>query len=256
MNASRAGSEPAVVCRGVSYRYDERFVLRDVNLEIPRGGFTAVLGPNGGGKTTLVKLVTGLLEPTEGQVWVLGTTPRQARERMGYVPQGMTVNLDFPASVMEVVLTGRLGRSSLLGLYSREDKERARAALEAVDMLHRARSSFSALSGGQRQRVLIARALVSDPELLLLDEPTTYLDRENEERFFQLLQELRENMTIVLVTHELSLVARMVETVVCVRGQVRSHPTSELTGETLQEIYARGMLLVHHGHELAPGEEE
>ncbi len=246
----RCDPPPAISCHGVTFRYSARPVLLDVNLEIPRGQLTVLMGPNGGGKTTLLKLITGIIEPTAGQVRVLGKRPKQARSKIGYVPQHTTSTNNFPVTVMDVVLMGRLQQARLPGPYSRGDKRHAVEALDAVNMQSAAHRPFSVLSGGQRQRVLIARALVSRPRLLLLDEPTTHLDRRSEVMFFQLLQSLHKKMTILLVTHDISLVSSQVETVVCVRREVETHPAAQLNLTSLRETYGTGINLFRHGQDL------
>lgn len=239
---------PAVEVQGLSFSYGPHRVLEDVNLNLAPGDFACIVGPNGGGKTTLLKLLLGLLEPERGLVRVLGTTPRQARRALGYMPQHAQLDPQFPATVLDVALLGRLGRSRALGPFTRQDRELAREALAQVEMDALAGRSFSALSGGQRQRVLLARALTSQPDLLLLDEPTSSLDMNVEEELYQLLTRLNQRLTILLVTHDLGFVSRFVKTVVCVNRRVVVHPTSRLSGEMINEIYGSTMHMVRHDH--------
>ncbi len=234
----------AVAFDGVWYAYDERPVLRDVNLTIPRGGFATVIGPNGGGKTTLIRLALGLLKPTRGQVRVLGTAPEAARSRIGYMPQRTQIDPGFPALVEDVVLTGRLGPGG--GPYTPADRAAASRALDRVGLAAARGQSFSTLSGGQRQRALIARAIAADPELLLLDEPTANLDVTMEKELYDLLVGLAGTLTIVLVSHDLGFVSPLAETVVCVKGTVAVHPTCELTGEAIREMYGHEVRAVRH----------
>lgn len=234
----------AITLTDVSFAYDGRPVLHDVSLALPRGGFAAVIGPNGGGKTTLLRLVLGLLKPTRGTVEVLGTTPEAARSRIGYMPQRTQLDPGFPAPVEDVVLMGRLGPRG--GTYSRADRAAAAKALDRVGLAAVRRRPFSTLSGGQRQRALIARAITADPELLLLDEPTANLDVTMEKDLYDLLATLTGTLTIVLVSHDLGFVSPLADTVVCVKGTVAVHTTSELTGEAIRGMYGHDVRVVRH----------
>ena len=227
-------------------------VLEAVNLSVAEGDFASVIGPNGGGKTTLIKLLLGLLTPTSGSIRVFGTTPLKARPRIGYMPQHAMMDPRFPVRARDVVMMGRLGEGFNFGTYRKEDREAAAEALAKVSLGDLGGRPFSDLSGGQRQRVLLARALVTDPDLLLLDEPAAGLDQKVERDFFDLLQELNQRMTIVLVSHDLGFVSTFVRTVICVHRRVDVHPTSELDGRRVSEIYGEDVRMVHHHHRLEP----
>ena len=242
-------AQPVVEIRGMSFAYDGTPVLEDVDLTIDEREFVSVVGPNGGGKTTLIKLLLGLLKPTSGTVRVYGTSPVEARRRIGYMPQHTNLDPQFPVRVIDVVLMGRLGAH--FGAYRKADRGAATTALGELEIEELARRPFSALSGGQRQRVLIARALAAEPDLLLLDEPTANLDLHVESEFYELLKQLNERLTIVLVSHDFGFVSRYVQTVVCVKRNVIVHPTSEITGEIISEIYGGDMRLVRHDHACA-----
>ncbi len=250
---TRAAADPIVEIDGVSFRFGSGpRVLEDVSLAVDRGDFASVIGPNGGGKTTLVKLIVGLLKPTSGSLRVFGTTPEKARTRIGYMPQHAMMDPQFPVRVLDVVLMGRLTvRPTLLG-YSRADRRAAAAALAQVGLGDLGARPFSALSGGQRQRVLLARALVTGPELLLLDEPASGLDQKVEQDFFDLLRELNRRLTIILVSHDLGFVSGFVRTVICVHRQVDVHPTSELDGSAISAIYGGEVRMVRHDHKVEP----
>jgi zinc transport system ATP-binding protein len=239
-------SGPALEVEGVTFQYGAVTVLEDVSLKIAQGDFVSFVGPNGGGKTTLVKVILGLLKPVVGKVWILGKSPEENRRHVGYIPQRPLFDPQFPVSVLDVVLMGRLGIGPSLGFYHRQDKEQAITTLSEVGLAKEHHRSFSALSGGQQQRVLIARALVCEPEILLLDEPTSNLDVHMEEAFYELLEKLNQRMTIVLVSHDLGFVSRYVRTVVCVKRNVIVHPTSQITGEIIQDIYGGEMRMVRH----------
>jgi zinc transport system ATP-binding protein len=206
-----------------------------------------VVGPNGGGKTTLIKLILGLLAPTTGQVRLFGTSPGSAWSRVGYMPQYTHVDMAFPVSVLDVVLMGRL-ENARRWRYTREDRESARHALDEVGLADKAKQPFSNLSGGQRQRVLIARALCGNPELLLMDEPTANVDPAAEASLFNILAELNTRMTILVVSHDLGFVSKVVKSVICVNKKVLVHPTSNLDGTLINEIYGGDLRMVRHDH--------
>lgn len=239
-------SSSAIVLRDVAFERGGDYVLQSVDVEIAVGSFTSVIGPNGGGKSTLMKLLLGLLTPTHGTIEILGTSPARARQRIGYMPQHQQIDPQFPITVEEVVRLGGLGPRSILG---RGDRAAVERALDDVGCAHLRRRSFGSLSGGQRQLVLIARALVGTPRILLLDEPTANLDPGVEESFYALLQRLRGDMTIVLVSHDVGLVSEQTEQVVCVNRKVDTHAAHAITPQIIQEMFGgTGALIVDHGH--------
>lgn len=231
----------------VDFSYNSEPILKDVNLEIHPGEFVSVIGPNGGGKTSLLLLALGMLRPNRGTVQVFGRAPERERSRLSYVPQFTRFDPLFPVTVYDVVQMGRLGRF-WTGPYRKEDREAALTALEQVGLAELRRRSFSELSGGQRQRVLIARALATEPEVLLLDEPTANVDRLATDKLYELLVELNQRLTVVLVSHDLGIVSRFVSSVVCVNKTVFTHPVSELTGEMIRDLYGGEIALVRHDH--------
>jgi zinc transport system ATP-binding protein len=241
-------AEPVIEVSDLWFSYDSQLVLRDVNFRVERGEFVCMLGPNGGGKTTLLRLMLGLLKPDRGTVRVLGGDPQTACSRTGYVAQQAQFDPSFPVSVLDVVLMGRLGRTRSLGPHRRADVQAAAAALAEVSMQALLKRPFSDLSGGQRQRVLIARALAGEPEMLLLDEPTSNLDVGVEQEFQDLLAGLAKRMTILLVSHDIGFVTENVDKVICVQEKVAVHPTAELTGSVMRELYGQDIRLVRHDH--------
>jgi zinc transport system ATP-binding protein len=190
----------------LSFAYDKQIVLEDINLRVNEHDFLAIIGPNGGGKSTLLQLILGILSPMKGSIRVFGTSAIQARSRTGYVPQNTNVNTDFPIKVLDVVLIGNSkGRRSLFG-YTTEEKDCATKALREVGMDGYDQHKIGALSGGQRQRVMIARAICSRPRLLILDEPTASIDANGQKEIYDLLKELNKDITIVVVSHDISVI--------------------------------------------------
>jgi zinc transport system ATP-binding protein len=253
----KAGAPRAVEMEGVELAFNHRPVLAGVELSVAEGDFVAVVGPNGGGKTTLLKLVTGLLRPSRGRVRVMGTEPAQARPQVGYLAQHPELDPDFPITVEEVVRQGRLGAGGGSGprgpLWPGRDREAAAQALERVGLAELGRRPFGELSGGQRQRVLIARALATRPRLLLMDEPTAGVDPAAEEAIYDLLRELNREMTILVVSHDLGFVSPYVDHVICVNRWVATHPTAEVDAEVIRGMYGRDVRLVRHDHQGPPG---
>ncbi|MGI6368863.1 MAG: metal ABC transporter ATP-binding protein [Anaerolineae bacterium] len=199
---SAGAALPAVQLEHVSAAYDDTDVLEDLSLTVFQGEFVALIGPNGGGKTTLLKLLIGLLSPTTGTIRVLGRSIAQALREVAYVPQEIRFDRDFPVTALDVARMGRLGRRPLLARYSRQDTEAAEGALERLQVHHLRNRPIGALSGGERQRVYIARALASDPRLLLLDEPLANVDPEARVTIEELLATLGQEMTILMSTHD------------------------------------------------------
>lgn len=240
-----------VLIQNLCFSYKKRPILKDVALAVNKGEFASIVGPNGGGKTTLLKLILGLIQPDKGEISVLGKSPKQAREYIGYMPQYAHLDMDFPASVMDVALMGRLNRRMLW--YSKKDRVLAEEAVEKVGMTPFMTTGFNELSGGQKQRVLIARALCSQPSILLLDEPTANVDHKTEENLFSILKELNQEMTILLVSHDLGFVSKYVKSVICVNQQVVIHPTTEMEGTMIKDIYYGDLKMVRHDHRCSEG---
>ena len=233
---------PVIELSGVSFAYDSREVLSNVNLTVSAGDFLAVIGPNGGGKTTLVKIILGLLAPGSGTVRVLGADPLAVRPAVGYVPQHALIQPSFPVTVRDVVLLGlrRSGGFFSTGRwpgYSAAEKQKALDTLDMVDMADLAGRRFDALSGGQKQRVLVARALISDPALLLFDEPTSNIDPQGKVCLFDLLSALSASITIVMVSHDLISASTRITSVAVVNTRLIQNRGRELTPTMLELIY-------------------
>ncbi len=212
-------------------------VLKEVNLTVHRGDFIALLGPNGGGKTTLLKLMLGLLRPDRGSIKVFNEPAGKSTHRIGYMPQHLHFNQSFPISVLDVVLMGKLRPGKGWSRYSHKDKLAAQKAMEQMEMWEFRNRRVGELSGGQQQRVFIARALVDEPEVLFLDEPTASVDTKHQTDLFDILKELNKTVTIIVVSHDVGIVSSHVKSVACVNQQVFHHDDSEITQEMVEMAY-------------------
>ena len=234
---------------GVTFAYKSEAVLRDVNFQIIPEDFACIVGPNGGGKTTLLKLMLGLLVPDCGTIKLFGEKPQTVRRQVGYTPQRVMENPRFPVDVSDVVLMGRVPQGRWFGPISRHDRRVANEAMEAVGVIDLRKRSFSDLSGGQRQRVIIARALASEPKMLMLDEPTAGLDVHVANEVMELLAQLNERVTIIMVSHDVHYVSAFVKTVVCVHCTVAIHPTEEWSEDMQNSLYGGAVRRVRHDHD-------
>jgi len=232
---------------GVWVHYGEVPVLESINLSIKQQDFLGIIGPNGGGKTTLLKVLLGLVKPSRGTVWVLGGSPEQTRKFVGYVPQHTLFDPEFPIHVWEVVLMGRLGRASRFRSYTAEDRRIATEVLRFVEMHDLREQPLTKLSGGQKQRVLIARALAAEPKLLLLDEPTANIDQQMQSNIYELLRELNEKIPIVLVSHDIGIVSKHVNKIACLNRRLFYHNSKEITEDMLAGVYPCDVDLIAHG---------
>ncbi len=239
---------PAILVEDLSFSYGDSRVLEQIQLSIAPREFVGLVGPNAGGKSTLLKLILGLLKPQAGRIQVLGQTPRQAARRIGYVPQFPSFPRDFPISVEQVVVMGRLGIGSMLGWQRKVDRDAARHALQEVDALDLARRRIGTLSGGQLQRVLLARALTGEPEILILDEPTANIDQRVESDVFALLATLNQHLTILLVSHDIAFISDYVSRVACLNRTLICHGTTEVNSDAIQQLYGSHVRLVAHRH--------
>jgi zinc transport system ATP-binding protein len=239
-----------ILTENLSFSYNGETILENVNLTVHENDFIWIVGPNGGGKTTLLKLILGLLKPKTGTIKVFGDSPQKARRHMGYMTQHISLDSQFPVNVTDVVLMGRLGNGESMGPFRSIDKEITREVLHQVGLYQYRNKPFAELSGGQQRRLLIARALVSQPKILLLDEPTANLDANSEKELFELLKELNENLTIILVSHDPAFVSDFVKRAVCVNKEVHEHPTTEISGLYVSEFYGGERRIVRHDKHL------
>lgn len=227
--------------------YNSVPVLKGITMSVDSRDFLGVIGPNGGGKTTLLKVLLGLVKPSYGQILVLGDAPQKTRHRIGYVPQHNLFDHDFPVSVWDVVLMGRNGRAGLFARYNSEDKLAAEEALHMVQMIEHKNRQIGSLSGGEQQRVFIARALVTDPAILLLDEPTASVDPVMQTEFYEMLDNLKSRMAIVLVSHDISAVSIHVDKLACLNQELFHHGSSEIEAEVLEATYKCPVQMISHG---------
>jgi len=227
--------------------YDSIPVLEGINLSVKPNDFLGIIGPNGGGKTTLLKVILGLIKPIRGQVSVMGQTPERGRKFIGYISQHNLFDRNFPISVSDVVLMGRYGKAGPLRRYTEEDKRTANEALKTVGMLDYKDRQVGRLSDGEQQRVFIARALATEPKLLLLDEPTASIDPTMQAEFYELIDNLKQRMAIVLVSHDISAVSIYVDKIACLNHQLFYHGSKEVSAEELEKAYRCPIQLIAHG---------
>lgn len=248
------GGDPIIEINGLHFVYNGQTVLDAVNLEVYEGDFIAMIGPNGGGKTTLLRLMLGLLKPSQGRIRVMGRPATRVSHHIGYVPQDVHINRRFPITALDVVLMGKLAPGKRWSKNTKQDRRDALETLERIDMADYANRRIGELSGGQRQRVFIARALVTRPRLLLLDEPTASIDSKGQMEFYQMLERLNKEVTIIVVSHDLLVISTYVKSVACVNCRLHYHRHAEITGDMLATMYpctdeaVCPVELVTHGH--------
>lgn len=242
---------PSIFLEDVSYAYGQHTALDAVSLTIPDGNYVGIVGPNGSGKSTLIKLIVGVLKPTQGRVEVRGVSPQQAirQHAIGYVPQHIFEDaLTFPATVHEVVVSGLTG----ISLAQREKNERLMMVLQQLDIVHLQHRRLDMISGGERQRVFIARALITRPQILILDEPVVGVDVGVREHFYQVLHDLHaQGLTIVIVSHDTDFISQHVQSVICINRMVICHTTPHdfLHGHYLDKMYGdKTHVIMHHHH--------
>lgn len=242
--------QPAIEINDLHFQFGRLPVLEGVNLRVETRDFVGLIGPNGCGKTTLVKIILGLLRPAAGSVSIYGQPPVQGRRRIGYVPQHVQLDRDFPITVREVVLMGRLRHRPRGIRYSAEDQQAAEKAMAEMEVLDLARRSIGELSGGQFQRVMIARALASQPDILILDEPTANVDTRLQQEIHDRLKKLNERMTIILISHDVGFISHYVNKVACLNKTLVCHPTAHITPSVIEELYQGHVHLIRHDHHL------
>lgn len=241
--------EPAVELKNVSVKYGDLNALKNINLEVEAGSFLGIIGPNGGGKTTLLKVVLGLIEAETGEVKIFGNSLAQAVDKIGYVPQISNFDRNFPISVLDVVLMAKLeGKINFFHKYKQKDIKKAESVLKELNLFELKDRQIGKLSGGQLQRVLIARALTVEPEILLLDEPTANVDASSTSEIYKLLKKLNQSKTIIVVTHDMAAVSSYFDSLACLNQRLYHHGDKHLDRETTEQVFGCPVDLIAHGH--------
>ena len=241
-------SENVVNITNLTVHYQSVCALSNVNLKVKDKEFLGIIGPNGGGKSTLLKAILGLITPTSGKIEIYEKSPAKALGFMGYVPQFTKFNRDFPITVEETVLMGRLsGKTPIFHKYSKEDIDITHSLMNKLEIYPLRERQIGQLSGGQLQRTLIARALAVEPKILILDEPTASLDAESKSHIYSILDELNKDMTIIMVTHDMSAISSHVHTIACLNKELHYHGHPELSEETIHKLYGCPIDLIAHG---------
>jgi zinc transport system ATP-binding protein len=235
-----------VEIRNLSAGYGQNIVLREVNLSIHQFDFVGVIGPNGGGKTTLLKALLGLLPPLSGEINFSDTMTEGNSHRIGYLPQINNIDRKFPVTVFDVVRSGLMSRKRLMGRYNSEENDRANILMTEMGISAISNKAIGELSGGQIQRALLCRALVNNPKLLILDEPNTYVDNRFERELYEKLKVLNENLAILLVSHDLGTISTYVKSYACVNGSLHYHSGNKVTPELLKS-YECPIQIISHG---------
>lgn len=232
---------PLIEIKNLSAGYDGRTVLHDINLNVYERDFLGIIGPNGGGKTTLIKCILGLLKPTGGEIIL------HCRPTLGYLPQYSSIDRKFPISVEEVILSGLSIHKSLTSRFTAGQKEKAKEIISRMGLEGLERRAIGQLSGGQLQRALLGRAIISDPSVLILDEPSTYIDKRFEARLYELLAEINKECAIILVSHDIGTVLQQVKSIACVNETLDYHPDTGVTTEWLEKNFNCPIELLGHG---------
>ncbi|MFC2133553.1 metal ABC transporter ATP-binding protein [Bacteroidota bacterium] len=237
----------AIKAENIYVNLDGNSVLEDINLTVNDKEFLGIIGPNGGGKTTLLKVLLGMIQPARGKIKVFGKDPDKSRGEIGYVPQYSNFDIDYPISVRDVVMMGRLNRKGVLKRITEKDSAIVDESLGRVNLLEYKNRIVGNLSGGEKQRVLIARALTSQPQILLLDEPTASVDSKTGKSFYDLLKRLNEEITIILVSHDIGAISTYVKKIACLNKKLFYHDSKEISKEMLEEAYHCPVDLIAHG---------
>ena len=231
----------------LSAGYDQKTVLHDINLEISEKDFLGIIGPNGGGKTTLMKVILGLLKPSEGKITFYDNGMPVEQLEIGYLPQYNSIDKKFPISIYEVILSGLNRQKSLFSRFTKEHHERVKETISMMGLEGMENKPIGQLSGGQMQRALLGRAIVSNPKAIILDEPNTYIDKRFEARLYSLLEEINKQRAVILVSHDIGSVLQTVKSIACVNGTLNYHPQSEVSAEWIEEKLQCPIELLGHG---------
>ena len=252
-------ASPIIEIKNLSAGYDNRTVLHDINLTIYERDFLGIIGPNGGGKTTLIKCILGLLKPTTGEILYHSCPPSPSeiancqlstvncQLSMGYLPQYSSIDRKFPITVEEVILSGLSSKKPLASRFTARHREKASAVIARMGLEGMEQRAIGALSGGQLQRALLGRAIISDPQVVILDEPSTYIDKRFEARLYELLAEINKDCAIILVSHDIGTVLQQVKSIACVNETLDYHPDTGVTEEWLESNFNCPIELLGHG---------
>lgn len=239
----------AISVKDISFGYKKNeLVLKNVSFDVTEGEFIGLIGPNGGGKTTLLKLLMGFIQPSSGTISIFSKPASSHPNGIGYVPQALHYDRNFPISVIDLVLGGRLSHLGWTGRFSQEDKDAAYNALVEVNLKDFANKSFGTLSGGQAQRALIARALATEPKILLLDEPLSAVDARAEADINEVLQRIRSHLTILMVTHDIQAIIKQVKRVLCVQTNVISLAPNQVCEHFALGLYHFPLIMAPEQH--------
>ena len=231
--------EPIIKLENISAAYDGRVVLKNVNLTVAADDYLGIIGPNGGGKTTLIKIILGLKKPASGNIRFYRDGKEVKNITMGYLPQYSKIDKDFPISVYEVVLSGLASQKKIFRPYSRAQTQQVDKTLEEMQLEELKRRPINALSGGQLQRVLLARALVSSPDVIVLDEPNTYIDKNFQAQMYEMLGRINKQRAIIIVSHDITEILDNVKHVACVNGHLHYHESTDIPQEKLEEHFLK-----------------
>ena len=221
----------------LSAGYDQKQVLQDVNLTVYKDDYLGIIGPNGGGKTTLMRLILGLKKPTDGNIKFFKDGEEVKEITMGYLPQYNDLDKEFPISVYEVVLSGLSKTKGLFSRYTKAHHQQVLDTLERMQLIDLKDRHIGALSGGQLQRVLLARAIVSKPDVVILDEPNTYIDRRFQKQMYEMLEQINQECAIIIVSHDIAEVLNNVKHIACVNQHLHYHDTADMPREKLEEHF-------------------
>lgn len=240
-------NNPIIRLEHIQATYDGKNVLEDINLTIYEKDFLGIIGPNGGGKTTLIKIVLGLVKPRSGTVRYFRNGNPADEIKMGYLPQYSQIDKKFPISVYEVVLSGLSKQKPLFRRFSREQHAKVDEVIAQMGLEGLAQRTIGQLSGGELQRALLGRAIISEPDVVILDEPNTYIDKRFEAKLYKLLEEINRDKAVILVSHDIGTVLQNVKTIACVNETLDYHPDTEIPAEWLEEHFGCPIELLGHG---------
>jgi zinc transport system ATP-binding protein len=248
-------TQNCIEVEGVSFRHNSHLILENISFTVKDGEYLGIIGPNGGGKTTLIKIILGLLEPNSGSVKIFGTDSKIFKDKalIGYVPQRVSQEISlFPATVEEIVRSGRTARVGLLKRFNKDDLAAVEKAMGTADVARYKNNLLSDLSGGERQRVFIARALAGEPKIIILDEPSVGIDLPTQEKFYAFIEKLNRGhgLTIIFVSHDIDVVAHEVKCLLCLNKNLVCHgmPREFIKEEYLEKLYGKKVKFILHGH--------